>query len=165
MNKTCLVGGLPLNDKPPIFDSDIHTDRFYGSWVQLLHAKPPFFNYDFNIDRLHGSFISRSKISISTQIAFMDHEFSSCLLNCQLWLRFLGKSQGLAKAKAWLSLFGCFGGPWRGPGKKEGRREEREEKMEGKKNWKIGLGCKLITKFVLKSYKNRSYSTLRCGRQ
>ena len=58
-----------------------------------------------------SSLISNPNILTLTMIAFMDHKFSSCVLNWSHWPWYLGKSQGLAKAKADYLFFGCFGGP------------------------------------------------------
>ena len=63
----------------------------------------------------------------------MDLMFSSCVLNWPPWPRYHGKSQGLAKAKAGLSLFWLFWWALKRARKERGRREEgTEEKMEKK---------------------------------
>ena len=53
----------------------------------------------------------------------MDRKFSSCVLNWPLWPWYLGKSQGLAKAKADYLFLVVLVGPKEGP-----ERKSEEEK-------------------------------------
>ena len=78
----------------------------------LTSMQIAFMDHEFSSCMLNcSSLISNQKTLTQTLIAFMDRKFSYCVLNWPLWPWYLGKSQGLAKAKADYLFFGCFGGP------------------------------------------------------
>ena len=83
----------------------------------------------------------------------MDLMFSSCVLNWPPWPRYHGKSQGLAKAKAGLSLFWLFWWALKRVRKERGKREEGDRRKDGEEGRKERIGnrggCKLITKFEI----------------